>query len=96
VRLPSDADGLYAGTIAEERMDYEGGRRGWRVSRTSVLLALLALTACSNRLSLEECQKDADCASANNIVISANQTASNICPRRSAETNPPVKALLPC
>jgi hypothetical protein len=61
------------------------------VSQRTVLLAWLAfgLAACSSKLSLDACQKDADCASEYNVVVSANQTVSSVCPRgRPNETNP--------
>jgi hypothetical protein len=57
----------------------------------AIPIALIAfvLTACGgNKLSVDECQKDADCSNAYNLVVSANQTVSNSCPRNSNETNP--------
>ena len=48
----------------------------------------MALTACSNGLSLSDCQKDTECATAFNMTLSANQTVSSVCPRNARETSP--------
>jgi hypothetical protein len=57
-----------------------------RIIFGAALAAIFA--ACSNQLSMSECQQDAECARAYTMVVSANQTVSNVCPRNPNETNP--------
>jgi hypothetical protein len=52
------------------------------------MVAAVVISACSNQISMSDCQRDADCERAYNMVVSANQTVSNACPRNPKETTP--------
>ena len=59
------------------------------ISRLLHVIAIVgALVACSNKLSMADCQKDAECSGAYTLVVSANQTVANVCPRDPKQTNP--------
>jgi hypothetical protein len=54
----------------------------------ALISSVTMLSACSDKLSMEQCEKDADCLQAYNMVVSANQTVGNVCPRDPNKTNP--------
>jgi hypothetical protein len=49
--------------------------------------AAAVLSACGNKLSTSDCQKDAQCARAYNMAVSANRTVAIVCPPNPRETN---------
>ena len=64
-------------------------RRPFALKMIAFAIAIGAvLSACSNKLSMSDCEKDADCARAYEMVVSANQTVANVCPKNSSETSP--------
>jgi hypothetical protein len=61
-------------------------RRGW-LWIVIFVAAVGVLSACGNKLSTSDCQKDAQCTRAYNMAVSANRTVSNVCPRNPRETS---------
>jgi len=53
-----------------------------------LVMLVAVLSACTDKLSMDDCQKDTQCARSYTMVVSANETVSNACPRNSNETNP--------
>jgi hypothetical protein len=62
------------------------GRRPWSFWIPVIWIA--GSPACSNKLSMSDCQKDAECENAYAIVLAASHTAATACPSNPKETNP--------
>jgi hypothetical protein len=61
-----------------------------RTELGAVVALPAALSACSDggKLSMDECQKDADCLRAYELVVSANQAVASACPKDVDKTKP--------